>query len=142
MIQSISELGGTYSSAMNRQCTHLVIGNPNPDTNSDPLDSKKLQWAMNHNLTTHENREKLHRATRLWARAGRQGPNPATQFEDPGREIKIVWEGWFHDCLAFQGKFNEDHWDVEKYLSPPNPNESYKVKGKSSKEDERGLDDD
>jgi DNA replication regulator DPB11 len=31
-----------------------------------------------------------------------------------GEEIKIVYEAWIWDCVAFEGRWKEDYYDAKK----------------------------
>lgn len=67
-------------------------------------------------------------------RRGSVGPDPgAVQvgMETRVRGIKVVWEGWFWDCLHFDGRFKEDAWNAEEHGEPPGFEYSYTYRGKS-----------
>ena len=131
MIQKIGDLGGKYSPSLNRECTHLIVSNPKPNA-ANPLSSAKVTWAFQVNAQANEEREHLRMLTDVWSKRGGVGPDPGAiqaGMEGKVRGIKIVWEGWFWDCLQFDGRFKEDNWNAEEFREPPRFEKSYTYQG-------------
>jgi len=131
VIAKITELGGKYSPSLNRECTHLIVSNPRPNAAS-PLTSAKVTWAIDVNAQAAEKRDLLKQETEYWKAQGVDGPDPETFMGGQWRGIKVIWEGWFWDCLNFRGRFKEHAWDVEQVPTPPAFEESYTYRGGSA----------
>jgi hypothetical protein len=138
MIQKIGDLGGKYSPSLNRECTHLVVAHPKPDSaGPDPLASAKVRWAFQVNAQAREEREHWALQEDAWRRRGGGvgengiGMDMSMAGRDKERErgIKVVWEGWFWDCLQFDGRFKEDAWNAEEVSEPPGYEQSYRYRG-------------
>lgn len=113
MMERISTLGGIYSKTLDPSCTHLVIAQPvsNDDepVNLDVIRTSKVDWALRRNAKAEQIRRRRQRAR-----------DPRVE-EEPSDEkmIMIVWEGWFWDCVSFNGRFPEDRWRLENQPTPP-----------------------
>jgi DNA replication regulator DPB11 len=144
MIQKIGDLGGKYSPSLNRECTHLIVAHPKPAA-PDPLSSAKVRWAFQVNAQAREEREYWALQEETWRRrgggsgggGGDVGVDPMVAM--PGRDkerergIKVVWEGWFWDCLHFEGRFKEDAWNAEEVGEPPAFEQSYTYRGEQGR---------
>lgn len=112
-MERISALGGVYSKTLDPSCTHLVIAQPvmNDDepVNLDAIRTSKVDWALRRNAKAEQVRRR------------RQRPrDPRTEAEPSDeRMIMIVWEGWFWDCVSFNGRFPEERWRLENVPEPP-----------------------
>ncbi|WVQ78214.1 hypothetical protein IAT38_000297 [Cryptococcus sp. DSM 104549] len=89
LIRYIEAHGGFYSKDLDRNCTHLVTAKP--ATEKRP--SEKVKWAMQEN-------ERMHARHRMG------------KSEEGEHEIKIVYEEWLWDCVAWEGRWAEDYYDA------------------------------
>jgi len=85
----VNEMGGIYSKDLDRNCTHLVSPRP---ANDKP--SEKIKWALNE----------------IAARAAKGRAGKKVEGED----IKLVYEEWIWDCVAYRGRWKEDYYDIRK----------------------------
>ena len=99
----VNASGGVYSKDLDRTCTHLVSAKITSDSKS----SEKVKWAL---------REIAQRET-----ARRRGK----KLE--GEDMKIVYEEWIWDCIAYRGRWREELYDARK----PRPKAKVRA-GKSS----------
>ncbi|OCF35397.1 hypothetical protein I316_02947 [Kwoniella heveanensis BCC8398] len=90
LIKYITANGGQYNKDLDRTCTHLISAKPT----SEPRSSEKVKWA-------------LREIADLEARKRR---GVRTDEE----EMKIVYEEWIWDCVAYQGRWKEDYYDARK----------------------------
>jgi DNA replication regulator DPB11 len=90
IIAAIKGFGGTYYKNLDRSCTHLISAKPTAESKS----SEKVQWAI-----------KELRDRDLSRRRGKKVE---------GHDIKICYEEWIWDCVAFCGRFQEDRYDARK----------------------------
>ncbi|KAK8869919.1 hypothetical protein IAR55_000487 [Kwoniella newhampshirensis] len=90
LIKFINSNGGLYSKDLDRQCTHLISAKPT----SEPRPSEKIKWA-------------LREIAELEARK-RRG------VKEDVEAMKIVYEEWIWDCVAYQGRWKEDAYDARK----------------------------
>ncbi|KAK4687729.1 DNA replication regulator DPB11, partial [Tremellales sp. Uapishka_1] len=90
VISLIETHGGIYKKNLDRTCTHLISALP---TFAKPQ-SEKVKWA----LSEIEDGSAKKRA----------GKRPE------GEDLKIVYEEWFWDCIAFEGRWKEDYYDARK----------------------------
>jgi hypothetical protein len=122
MMKKIADCGGIYSKTLDPSCTHLVIAQPVLEENEsvDPvvIRTSKVDWALRRNAKAEQVRRR-----RKHARDPRE-EEPADE-----RMIMIVWEGWFWDCVEFNGRFPEDRWRLENQQEPPPPSFSAREMG-------------
>ncbi|WVF72304.1 hypothetical protein IAT40_007117 [Kwoniella sp. CBS 6097] len=90
LIKYITANGGQYNKDLDRTCTHLISAKPT----SEPRSSEKVKWA-------------LREIADLEARKRR---GVRTDEE----EMKIVYEEWIWDCVAYKGRWKEDYYDARK----------------------------
>nr|XP_018263947.1 uncharacterized protein I303_03824 [Kwoniella dejecticola CBS 10117]OBR86105.1 hypothetical protein I303_03824 [Kwoniella dejecticola CBS 10117] len=90
LIKYIQSSGGQYSKDLDRSCTHLISAKPT----NEPRSSEKVKWA-------------LREIAELEARK-RKGVRTDEE------EMKIVYEEWVWDCVAYKGRWKEDHYDARK----------------------------
>lgn len=90
LVHWISEAGGTYSKDLDRSCTHLVTA----QSTADSKGSEKVRWAL---------RELADRD--VSRRRGRKVS---------GEDMRIVYEEWVWDCVAFEGRWKEEAYDARK----------------------------
>jgi hypothetical protein len=123
MMERISALGGVYSKTLDPSCTHLVIAQPvvqeGESVDVAAIRTSKVDWALRRNA-------KAESVQRRRQRAG--GPRPAEVPSDE-KMIMIVWEGWFWDCVSFNGRFPEEKWRLENQDLPPPPDYSAREQG-------------
>lgn len=135
MMEKIADCGGKYSKTLDPSCTHLVIAQPVLEENEsvDPvvIRTSKVDWALRRNAKAEQVRRR-----RKHARDPRE-EEPADE-----RMIMIVWEGWFWDCVEFNGRFPEDRWRLENQPQPPPPSFSAREMGESDSEIPKQHDDD
>ncbi|WVQ71544.1 hypothetical protein IAR50_001083 [Cryptococcus sp. DSM 104548] len=91
IVDLINYNGGTYSKDLDRECTHLVSSKPAMEKRP----SEKIKWAMR-NIADNE-------------AARRKGSKI-----DPEKDIKIVYEEWIWDCVAYKGRWKEMMYDARK----------------------------
>ncbi|WRT67010.1 uncharacterized protein IL334_003976 [Kwoniella shivajii] len=91
LIKHIQNSGGTYSKDLDRSCTHLISAKPT----NEPRSSEKVKWA-------------LREIADLGARK-RKGVKV-----DQDEEMKIIYEEWIWDCVAYNGRWKEDFYDARK----------------------------
>lgn len=90
IVSAVQSFGGRYSKDLNRECTHLISAKPTSESKS----SEKVQWAV-----------KEIRDRALQRRRGKKLT---------GVDIRIIYEEWLWDCVAYHGRFNEDGYDAKK----------------------------
>jgi DNA replication regulator DPB11 len=90
IIAAIKGFGGQYYKNLDRSCTHLISAKPTSESKA----SEKVQWAI-----------KELRERDLSRRRGKKVE---------GHDIKICYEEWIWDCVAFCGRFQEDRYDARK----------------------------
>ncbi|WWC69573.1 uncharacterized protein I206_103516 [Kwoniella pini CBS 10737] len=90
LIKFIQSSGGQYSKDLDRSCTHLISAKPT----NEPRSSEKVKWA-------------LREIAELEARK-RKGVRTDEE------EMKIVYEEWVWDCVAYKGRWKEDYYDARK----------------------------
>ncbi|WVW83245.1 hypothetical protein I302_105264 [Kwoniella bestiolae CBS 10118] len=90
LIKYIEQYGGKYSKDLDRTCTHLISAKPT----NEPRSSEKVKWA-------------LREIAELEARK-RKGVRTDEE------EMKIVYEEWIWDCVAYNGRWKEDWYDARK----------------------------
>lgn len=90
IVAAVNEHGGRYSKDLTRECTHLISAKPTSESKS----SEKVQWAC-----------KELRDRTLARRRGKRLEGP---------DIRIIYEEWLWDCVAYYGRFNEDHYDAKR----------------------------
>lgn len=90
IVAAVNAHGGRYSKDLTRECTHLISAKPTSESKS----SEKVQWAC--------------KELRDRALARRRGK----RLEDP--DIRIIYEEWLWDCVAYHGRFNEDNYDAKR----------------------------
>lgn len=122
MMEKISDCGGIYSKTLDPSCTHLVIAQPVLEENesADPVTirTSKVDWALRRNAKAEQVRRR------------RKHPrDPREEEPSDERMIMIVWEGWFWDCVDFNGRFPEDRWRLENQSEPPPPSFSAREMG-------------
>lgn len=90
IVAAVNEYGGRYSKDLTRECTHLISAKPTSESKS----SEKVQWAC-----------KELRDRTLARRRGKRLEGP---------DIRIIYEEWLWDCVAYHGRFSEDLYDAKR----------------------------
>ena len=90
LVQYINSNGGRYSKDLDRSCTHLVSAKSTSDSKS----SEKVKWAL-----------KEIRERELGRRRGKR---------IEGEDMKIVYEEWIWDSVAYGGRWKEEGYDARK----------------------------
>ena len=88
IIHWITKCGGLYSKDLDRSCSHLISAKPTSDSDS----SEKVRWAMKELADRGSKRMKGKRVD--------------------GQDMRIVYEEWIWDCVAFRGRLSEDKYDA------------------------------
>lgn len=90
IVQHVNESGGTYSKDLDRSCTHLISA---VLATSDAKSSEKVRWALKENQSREAGRKKARKVD---------------------ENIKILYEEWIWDCIAFRGRWKEESYDARK----------------------------
>ncbi|WVR05087.1 hypothetical protein IAU60_002099 [Kwoniella sp. DSM 27419] len=90
LIKYIHSSGGQYSKDLDRSCTHLISAKPT----SEPRPSEKVKWALREIADLEARRRRGVRTTE--------------------EEMKIVYEEWVWDCVAYKGRWKEEGYDARK----------------------------
>ncbi|WWC85363.1 uncharacterized protein L201_000226 [Kwoniella dendrophila CBS 6074] len=91
LIKYINQYGGEYSKDLDRTCTHLISSKPT----NEKRPSEKIKWALRELAELEAKRRK----------------GIKTNDED---EMKIIYEEWIWDCVAYNGRWKEDWYDAKK----------------------------
>ncbi|ODO03446.1 hypothetical protein L198_02293 [Cryptococcus wingfieldii CBS 7118] len=91
IVDLINYNGGIYSKDLDKECTHLVSSKPAMEKRP----SEKIKWALR-NIADNE--------------AARRRGNKISEDAD----IKIVYEEWIWDCVAYKGRWKETMYDARK----------------------------
>ncbi|ODN84798.1 hypothetical protein L202_00668 [Cryptococcus amylolentus CBS 6039] len=91
IVDLINYNGGIYSKDLDKECTHLVSSKPAMEKRP----SEKIKWALR-NIADNE--------------AARRRGNKISEDAD----IKIVYEEWVWDCVAYKGRWKETMYDARK----------------------------
>lgn len=90
LVRYINDYGGIYSKDLDRSCSHLVLAKSSTESKG----SEKVKWAL---------KELQDRDI-----ARRRGKKVE------GDDIKIVYEEWIWDCVAYNGRWKEADYDARK----------------------------
>lgn len=90
IVAAVNAHGGTYSKDLTRDCTHLISAKPTSESKS----SEKVQWACKELRDRALNRKRGKKVE--------------------GHDIKIIYQEWLWDCVAFHGRFDEDKYDAKR----------------------------
>ncbi|KAL7422194.1 protein kinase activating protein dpb11 [Cryptotrichosporon argae] len=93
IVAQIRAHGGNYSKDLDRNCTHLVSAHWTLDPKGRSSD--KVKWAL---------KELGERDAKR--RAGKR--------VEERESIKIVYEEWLWDCIAYKGRWKEENYDARK----------------------------
>lgn len=111
-MEKIADMGGIYSKTLDPSCTHLVVAQPvleeNESADQQAIRTSKVDWALRRNAKAQQVRQRRQRSR-----------DPRAEEPSEEKLIMIVWEGWFWDCVDFNGRFAEDRWRLENEPEPP-----------------------
>lgn len=91
IVKQVNGSGGVYSKDLDRTCTHLISA---VLATSDAKSSEKIRWALKENQTRDV--------------ARRRGKKADVE------NIKILYEEWIWDCVAYRGRWKEEGYDARK----------------------------
>ncbi|RXK38351.1 hypothetical protein M231_04393 [Tremella mesenterica] len=90
IVAYVNSNGGVYSKDLDRHCTHLI----SDKMTSDMKSSDKVKWALKEIKSREASR-----------RVGKKLK---------GEDMKIVYEDWLWDCIAYEGRWKEEKYDARK----------------------------
>ncbi|EIW69569.1 hypothetical protein TREMEDRAFT_62429 [Tremella mesenterica DSM 1558] len=90
IVAYVNSNGGVYSKDLDRHCTHLI----SDKMTSEMKSSDKVKWALKEIKSREASR-----------RAGKKSK---------GEDMKIVYEDWLWDCIAYEGRWKEEKYDARK----------------------------